>query len=609
MAETQGRSTVVGFDFGTTNSLMSVVVGDEVIDVLDVDGRPFPSVVRYEGGGKVVGRQARNSLESAGVGVHGTTVLSPKFYLGDESVNVGGVERSPIDIVNDVVSHVRSESLSGPLGGALDGASRAVVTIPITMNGPRRAALRDAFLRADMSIVQFVHEPLAALYGWFRSQPDPAAALRAFDRRNVLVVDWGGGTLDLTLCRVESGRVVQLRNGGSDECGGDFFDFAIRDGVVAAFCEQEGISSAFDVHPDAALRLRHEAERAKIDLSEREAVTIYRPNYFSEPELDLQYRLTRAELESMTRNLVAQGMQHVSSLLDSAGVDAAQVAMVLVTGGMASMPIISGRLHEFFGAQRVVVPEASSTLISQGAAWIAHDQERLRLAKPIEARLARGSFLSLVQADTSMPADREVLQHRFHLYCTDPRDGFAKLEICTPTRPTAHPQRSHPREDLHVMELPVDSSTRPFREHLEVNVSIDENLVLMVSGVSTEAKKQRHAEIHDLEFSLRMPRVRPDSAPPEPRKSDLDDVDGVDEVNKPVHAAGSVVTRANVADAKDDALIPGDLLYTYQRNYFRRDGRATDEQQLEHLYYQPCFVCKRSWSDPECRCMSGQAAS
>ena len=159
------------------------------------------------------------------------------------------------------------------------------------------------------------------------------------------------------------------------------------------------------------------------------------------------------------------------------------------------------------------------------------------------------------------------------------------------------------------MELPVDSSTRPFREHLEVDVSIDENLVLMVSGVSTEAKKQRHAEIHDLEFSLRMPSGWHDSVPPEPKKSDLDDAHGVGEVSKPVHAAGSVVTRANVAEAKDDALVPGDLLYAYQRNYFRRNGRATDEQQLEHLYYQPCHVCKRSWSDPECRCMSGQAAS
>ena len=99
--------TVVGFDFGTTNSLISVVVGDRVIDVVDPDdGLPFPSVVRYEGAKTLVGREAKESLDSIGVGVHGNTVMSPKFLLGDESVHVGGVERSPIDIVDGLAMTV-----------------------------------------------------------------------------------------------------------------------------------------------------------------------------------------------------------------------------------------------------------------------------------------------------------------------------------------------------------------------------------------------------------------------------------------------------------------------------------------------------------------------
>ena len=168
--------TVVGFDFGTTNSLISVVVGDRVIDVVDPDdGLPFPSVVRYEGARTLVGREAKESLDSIGVGVHGNTVMSPKFLLGDQSVHVGGVERSPIDIVHDVVTHVKTEALRSPRASALDGVTQAVVTIPVNMAGPRRAALRDAFRRADIGITQFVHEPLAALYGYFRSSPDMAA--------------------------------------------------------------------------------------------------------------------------------------------------------------------------------------------------------------------------------------------------------------------------------------------------------------------------------------------------------------------------------------------------------------------------------------------------
>ena len=109
-----GRTMIVGFDFGTTNSLLSVVVGDRVIHVLDEDGRPHPSVVRYEGEAVVVGREARQALEEVGIGVYGNTVRSPKFFLGQEVVSVGGVDRSPIDIVADVIRHVRTEFAAKP---------------------------------------------------------------------------------------------------------------------------------------------------------------------------------------------------------------------------------------------------------------------------------------------------------------------------------------------------------------------------------------------------------------------------------------------------------------------------------------------------------------
>jgi molecular chaperone DnaK len=157
---------VVGFDFGTTNSLISVIVGDRAIDIVDAEtALPFPSVVRYEGERTIVGREAKQSLDTAGVGVYGNTVLSPKFLLGEESVHVEGVERSPVDIVYDVVNHVKSEALRSRRAKVLEGVTSAVVTIPLIMNGRQRAALRDAFRRADVGIVQFVHEPLAALYG------------------------------------------------------------------------------------------------------------------------------------------------------------------------------------------------------------------------------------------------------------------------------------------------------------------------------------------------------------------------------------------------------------------------------------------------------------
>src|SRR5215203_247948 len=143
---------IAGFDFGTTNSLVSVVVGDRVIDVFDEDGRPHPSVVRYEGEKVVVGREARHAVEEVGLGVYGNTVRSPKFLLGHEVVNVGGVDRSPVDIVADVIRHVRRESKRSRQRQVLGELDRAVVTIPVNMNGPRRAALREAFMKAGISV-------------------------------------------------------------------------------------------------------------------------------------------------------------------------------------------------------------------------------------------------------------------------------------------------------------------------------------------------------------------------------------------------------------------------------------------------------------------------
>jgi molecular chaperone DnaK (HSP70) len=227
------------------------------------------------------------------------------------------VERNPIDIVADVIRFVRSESLRSAQRQTLGQLGRAVVTIPVNMNGPRRAALREAFARTGISIAQFVHEPLAALYGHLR-------------------------------------------------------------------------------------------------------------------------------------------IRHIESLLDSVNMSPAQVSLRLVAGGMAAMPSVRSRLHELFVPEKVVVPSNSATLISQGAAWIAKDFQRLVLAKLLELEMARGSRLPLLHAGTEMPGDGEVRNVRTHLYCTDPSDGVVKLPIEAPTALSDHPQASDPRTNLGVVTVRVD---------------------------------------------------------------------------------------------------------------------------------------------------------
>ena len=585
---------IAGFDFGTTNSLVSVVVGDRVIDVLDDEGLPHPSVVRYEGEEVVVGREARHALEEVGLGVYGNTVRSPKFLLGEESVTVGGVDRSPIEIVADVIRHVRSESRRSGQRQVLGELDRAVVTIPVNMNGPRRAALREAFAHAGISVAQFVHEPLAALYGYLRGAADTDSEIRGLMRRNVLVVDWGGGTLDLTLCRIEPGRILQLRNGGTDTVGGDQFDEVIRDEVVARFSTKHGISKSDHPTKEARLRLLQDAERNKIALSERPSVTFYRPGYFPESDTTLEYPLTRQELDAITRPLVTSGIRDIEALLDSVGMAPAQVSLCLVAGGMAAMPSIRSRLHELFGPERVLVPANSATLVSQGAARIAHDSQRLVLAKPIELEMARGSRLPLLRAGTAMPNDGEVCQDRFHLYCTDPTDGAAKFSIVAPTELADQPQASDPRTSLGMVAIAVDKTAPPLVERLELDVKVDDNLILSVSAMSKQRGDKAHASYFDLEFGIGLP-----------GSNDLGPIDIAD--TQAYVPNDGLIARANVADQQDTRLVPGDVLYQHRPHAFSRlpgPDQATDEQLIEHLYYKPCAVCKRKWGDPACRCAS-----
>lgn len=595
---------VVGFDFGTTNSLVSVVVGDRVVDVMGSDGRPHPSVVRYEGESIVVGREARDALEAVGIGVHGNVVRSPKFLLGNEIEVVGGVERNPVDIVADVIKHVKTESLRSRQSERLDGLRDAVVTIPVTMNGPKRAALREAYRAAEINVVQFVHEPLAAIYGYVRGSDEPDEMIRRLTRRNVLVVDWGGGTLDLTLCRVEPTRILQLRNGGTDQVGGDEFDDVIYKEVVRRFARENGIEAEDIANPEARLRLRQDAEDNKIALSERASVSFYRPGYFHKSGMTLEYSLARSEMEEMTSPLVDAGAAQIQSLLESLGLATAQVSLVIVVGGMAAMPAIRSRLHEMFGPERVDIPANSATLVSQGAAWIAHDIQRLVLAKPVELELARGNYLPLVHAGQAMPTAGSPWRNRVHLFCADPTDGKAKFPFVSPTELLEHPQASSRRTTLGIVSIAVDAKARPLSERLELDLVIDENLVLAVEARSAQANDRRRAEYYDLEFGLGLGTSGRDNDP-------LGEADPAVSHSSDAATAGdekvSVVLRANlVDDDRQQAAIPGDVLYMHNRNAFAPPPMpgplATEQQKVEHLYYQPCSVCRRPWGHPDCRC-------
>ena len=591
---------------------VSVIAGDRPISFLDDDGLSVPSIACYEGAEVIAGREAKRRLDAAGLGVHGNIVRSPKVLLGESSVYVGGRERAPVDVVRDVVAHVKEQALRSRLDIDLDGLQRAVVTIPIGMNGAQRRSLRDAFNRAGITISQFIHEPFAAIYGLFRSEEGMDDRLRQYEGKLILVVDWGGGTLDLTLCRLRNGELIQLKNGGTDDVGGDRFDDALRNAAIDRYLHSNDVAPSTEIHDDARTRLLEQCESAKIELSTRSSVILYVPGFFRGEDGDFDLPLDRGTLESIVAPLISRGMKQIDELLARADVDPTQIAACVATGGMVEMPAVTARLHERFGPARVKVSDRSATLVSEGAAWVARDAQPLTLAKRVELRLARNSYLPVLPAGLETPRYGSVERRPFSLYCADPRDGSAKFSFCTPSRPGQDVLHSDLRLPLAELVVQVDAKAKPFRERLELELTLDDDLILAGFARSLVKKDSGRVELHDLEFGIRLPDAGPQDGGhhDEPHASD-DRADGDPATSAEDAAAlqdGDLVVRSNIADREDKELVPGELLHTYDKFYFDRRMRPPQVQVDELVYYRPCAICRRASNDPACRCGSRLAS-
>lgn len=571
---------VYGLDFGTTNSLVAVVDGGRLYSFED-NGRPHPSVVCFVAGKAVTGREARDMVEEAGLEVRGNVVPSPKRLLADAgSVVVAGEAMDAEDIVGAVLGALKDHVASVPPGNEL---ARAVMTVPISMDGRARRRLRQAALRQGIEVVQFVHEPLAALYGSLRGHPDFTLRLGALSDGLALVVDWGGGTLDLTLCTFAGGTLLQLQNLGDDQVGGGFFDDALVNLVIKRHMERFGLSGDAQLLPGARQELRVRCENAKIRLSSREQATVTLNDCF-DVDLDgagsgrtLVVEITRSDLHEATGELVRRGIGAVQQLLASARRDAASVTTCLLVGGMASMPAIKEGIAGLFDVSRIDVPERGDRLIAEGAAWIAHDDVRLSLAKPFELSLARNTFAEVAPPDTMLPLGGTI-SDRFdlHLYCADPRDGTATLRFTRPLWP-GRASLADERAEYLLLRLPVDPGAPPMMERLEVVVRFTADCTAQVQATACGTSEVVAGEVHDLEFGLRIAGVAFD-----------DDAVGLPPIAGGADDAvpGEVLVRANVVHGQNWQAVPGDLFRQH-----RKEIEMTSVQRGEALYYELCSVC------------------
>jgi hypothetical protein len=196
-----------------------------------------------------------------------------------------------------------------------------------------------------------------------------------------------------------------------------------------------------------------------------------------------------------------------------------------------------------------------------------------------------------------MPKEGEVQNETFHLYCTDPRDGVAKFQICEPKRAGRVVFPGEPRIHLDNITVKVDRMARPFYERLELDIRINDNLILEAHARSLNTKDEDRREIHNLEFGLACPTPQP----PDGTQEDTGETGSRQAEQAP---PGTLSVRANVANSEDSRLVPGELLNSYDPYYFDSRRRPPEYQVHEKLYYEPCALCGRASNDPLCRCSS-----
>ena len=348
----------IGIDLGTTNSCMAVLEGGEPTVIPNAEGgRTTPSVVAFtKDGQRLVGAPARRQQ----VTNPQNTIFSIKRFMGrkwdevseemtivpyevvkgengDARVKVEGKESAPPEISAMILQKLKTDA-EAYLG---EPVADAVVTVPAYFNNAQREATKDAGKIAGLNVLRIINEPTAAAlaYGLDKESSD----------QTILVFDLGGGTFDVSVLELGEGVFEVKSTNGDNHLGGDNFDKAIVDWMVAEFKRDQGIDLAADRM--ALQRLYEAAEKAKIELSSTMTTQINLPFVTATPEgpkhLDLQ--LTRAKLGEITADLLERVVGPTRSALKDAGLEPKDIEHVVLVGGMTRMPAVQERVKELLG--------------------------------------------------------------------------------------------------------------------------------------------------------------------------------------------------------------------------------------------------------------------
>ena len=329
-------SKIIGIDLGTTYSAVAVLEGGEAKIIPNPEGnRTTPSVVAFKGDEIQVGEVAKRQAIT-----NQNTVMSIKRHMGtDYKENVNGRDYSPQEISAMILQNLKATA-EAYLG---EKVSRAVITVPAYFNDAQRQATKDAGKIAGLEVERIINEPTAAALAYGLDKTD-------IDQK-VLVFDLGGGTFDVSILELGDGVFEVLATSGDNLLGGDDFDQAIIDYLVAEFKKEQGIDLSQDKM--AMQRLKDAAEKAKKDLSGVTSTQISLPfiSAGANGPVHLENTLTRAKFDELTHSLVERTLIPTRQALKDAGLNPSEIDQVILVGGSTRIPAVQEAVKKEMGKE------------------------------------------------------------------------------------------------------------------------------------------------------------------------------------------------------------------------------------------------------------------
>jgi molecular chaperone DnaK len=499
----------IGIDFGTTNSLLVAYDKEKnQFSYTNFDLRfinkpvPTSSTVWYYDQNIIVGSEARENINKF-TGIEGHHFeKSIKLKLGLKSqISILGREFKPFKVAADILRHIKRTANEEWQAKRSDiDLNRAIFTVPINFNGIQREALRDAANNAGIEVTTFIHEPFAAIIGYYftktvaKNSQEIITELKNLNGRFILTFDWGGGTLDITVVKVENGKMIEIGTAELTGKAGDKFDEDIANWAWGKFLNRYG--SKYDEavleqkRKDCWDKILIRAESCKIRLSAHESANFTVLQIID--DLDISEQITRADFENLIENTLLEACNAIDKAIKDAHIGNANIDYVLLVGGTTHIPAVQEKLKEKFG-HKVITPENSELLIAQGAAVISEMGWLPFLTKDISIQLSDDSLYPIFEQNTPIAADSEATKSE-DLVCCDNRGGEAKIIIVE-----GNEQRKD--RNLAILKVPVRNNSRD-NDDINLDAIIDRNIILKISAHSKPYGALRQTEVHQLCFGL-----------------------------------------------------------------------------------------------------------